>query len=596
MALSGLDRRKSVIEVARERKLAAEADLEKAASEAQSTGKGLEQVLIEQNLVKKNQLLSALSEEWRVKVVDLSQIEIDPEVIRIIPQAVSRRHLAVPFAKEESILFIAMADPRDLFVTEDIQLRTGLEVKSYLAMPQDISGALDLAFGKGETAALNRLLAEVSKKRTAPGEELQAQEPQRLDIAEEDPSAPEVEQFVNAVILGALSMKASDIHIEPHQDPRGEASSVLVRYRVDGQLVAAPLTIPWHFRHAVSTKIKIMTNSMNITERRIPQSGRIQILAQGNPIEFRVEIVPTVHGEACVLRILDRKAVQVDLKKMGFLPELFEQFAGLLKGIGGKKNFGLILICGPTGSGKSTTLYAALNYVNRPDIKILTAENPVEYNVDGIIQVPVNPDLKMRVGSEDKAFVFALAMRSFLRLDPDVIMVGEIRDRETAEIAMEAAMTGHLVFSTIHTNDSAAAIPRLIEMGIQPYMVASTIKAVMSQRLSRRLCESCKKPRPPTTEEVEVFRNNGVDLPASAQVYAAAGCDACKNLGFKGRVALHELLIMSDDLRHLCLREVSADAVRKEAVKEGLRLLVQDGLLKVLQGVTTVREVLGGVE
>jgi type IV pilus assembly protein PilB len=339
-----------------------------------------------------------------------------------------------------------------------------------------------------------------------------------------------------------------------------------------------------------------MTNAMNITERRIPQSGRIQILAQGSPIEFRVEMVPTVYGESCVMRILDRKSVQVDIMKMGFMEDTLSRFLALLKGIGGKKNFGLILVCGPTGSGKSTTLYAALNHVNRPDIKILTAENPVEYNLDGIVQVPVNPDLKL---GEGKKFDFATALRSFLRLDPDVIMVGEIRDEETAHIAMEAAMTGHLVFSTIHTNDASSSISRLTDMGLPSFMVATTIKAILAQRLSRRLCPDCKVAHKPTPEELQIFKENEVELSKETDIYGPpkeGGCDKCKQLGFRGRLGLHELLVMSDSLRTYCLKDVAADPVRKLAQKEGMRLIVQDGLEKVKMGLTTVREVLGGTE
>jgi type II secretory ATPase GspE/PulE/Tfp pilus assembly ATPase PilB-like protein len=282
--------------------------------------------------------------------------------------------------------------------------------------------------------------------------------------------------------------------------------------------------------------------------------------------------------------------------KMGFLPDTLEKFLGLLKGIGGKKNFGLVLVCGPTGSGKSTTLYAALNHVNRPDIKILTAENPVEYNLDGIVQVPVNPDLKL---GENKKFDFATALRSFLRLDPDVIMVGEIRDKETAHVAMEAAMTGHLVFSTIHTNDASSAISRLTDMGLPTFMVATTMKAILAQRLSRRLCPECKVAHEPKPDEIQVFNKNGVKLPAAAKIYGPprqGGCEACKNIGFKGRVGLHELLVLTDNLRAFCLKDVAADNIRREGVREGMRLIVQDGLEKVKQGLTTVREVLGGSE
>jgi len=600
MAVKGLQRRKTVAEILGERKLLSEEQLKTADADAKKHNKILQQSILDLNLMGKGPILKCLSEEWQVKAVDLNQMEIDAEIAKIIPEAVARRHHAIPFAKEESVLFVAMADPRDFFVSEDIQLRTGLEIQPYLALPQDILAALDTAYGKGEGAAMNRLIGEVTKSQAdsapaAEGMELVKDEV-KTDITEVDASAPEVEKLVNAIILGALSIKASDIHIEPFEDVTGKNSKILLRYRVDGRLVPGPFTVPWSYRQAIAAKIKIMTSSMNITERRIPQSGRIQILAQGNPIEFRVEMVPTVYGESCVMRILDRKSVQVDILKMGFLPDTLDKFLGLLKGIGGKKNFGLIVVCGPTGSGKSTTLYAALNHVNRPDIKILTAENPVEYNLDGIVQVPVNPDLKL---GENKKFDFATALRSFLRLDPDVIMVGEIRDEETAHIAMEAAMTGHLVFSTIHTNDASSTISRLTDMGLPSFMVAGTIKAVLAQRLSRRLCPECKTPHDPTPEEIKIFTENHVDLPAGSKLYGpppGGGCDACKNLGYKGRVGMHELLVMTDSLRTFCLKDVAADPVRREAMKEGMRLIVQDGLEKVKMGLTSVREVLGGQE
>ncbi len=597
MPPKGLARRKTAAEILLERGLAPAEKLSQAEEISRREKKSLIQALIDAGAVSKHDVLAVFSEEWQVQAVDLTKVEIDPEIAKIIPESAARRHAAVPFAKDESFLYVAMADPKDFFVCEDIELRTGLQVQGVLAVPHDIGEALDSVYGRGGAAAVNRLLEEVAKKE---GEDQGGAadvlaEQVKTDITEVDASAPEVEKLVNAVILTALSMKASDIHIEPFEDPMGRDSRVIVRYRVDGRLVPGAFNVPWGYRHAISAKIKIMTNSMNITERRIPQSGRIQLLAQGNPIEFRVEIVPTVYGEACVMRILDRKTAQVDIQKMGFLPDTQEKFLGLLKGIGGKKNFGLILLCGPTGSGKSTTLYAALNHINRPDIKILTAENPVEYNLEGIVQVPVNPDLKL---GEEKYFDFATALRSFLRLDPDVIMVGEIRDRETAHIAMDAAMTGHLVFSTIHTNDAPSAISRLVEMGIPAYMVATTLKAVMAQRLSRKLCDKCKIEREPSPEERQVFQENGVELKDSAKLWgpSADGCEACKKLAYKGRIGLHELLVMSDSLRAFCLREIAADPIRAQAVKEGMRLIVQDGLMKVLMGLTTVREVLGGVE
>ncbi|OGR51918.1 MAG: hypothetical protein A2049_07720 [Elusimicrobia bacterium GWA2_62_23] len=584
-------------EILIEDKLISEEQYKAAEEAAKKDGKHLQQALVEMKLVPELKLLKVLADEWGFKAVDLSKMEVPAELVQLLQEQLARKQVCVPFAKQDNSLFLAMADPRDFLIIEDIGLRTGLDIKPYLALAPWIIKVLDTVYGKQDSAQVAQLVESVqqsqSQTKAEGGEESfsLASEAEKKDISDVDASAPEVEKLVNAIILGALSIKASDIHIEPFEDPNGKNSKVMVRYRVDGMLRAASFSIPWAFRQAINAKIKIMSNSMNITERRIPQSGRIQIIAKGNPIEFRVEMVPTVFGESCVMRILDRASVRVDIKIMGFLPDtetkLLQQFAG----IGGKKNFGLMLVCGPTGSGKSTTLYGCLNYVNRPDIKIITAENPVEYNIDGIVQVPVNPDVALGGG---KKFDFASALRSFMRLDPDVIMVGEIRDEETAHIALEAAMTGHLVFSTIHTNDAPSALERLTQMGLPRFVVANTMKAVLAQRLARRLCKDCKTEADPTPEEIAVFEANGVKVPAGAKVFRAKGCDICKNTGYKGRVGMHELLILNDEIRLQILKDPSAIPVKEIAMKNGMRTIAMDGLEKVLLGLTTVKEVLGG--
>jgi type IV pilus assembly protein PilB len=568
----------------------------KAAEElAKKEGKTLQQTLTELKLIDELKLLKVLAGEWGFKAVDLSKMEVPKETVQSLPEAIATRQNCVPFAIQNNEMFLAMADPRDFLVVEDIGLRTGMEVKAFLALPQGIGKVLDSVYGKADAAQVNQLVESVTQAAPkAPGEEESfslAEEAEKKDISDVDANAPEVERLVNAIILGALNIKASDIHIEPFEDPNGKNSKVLIRYRVDGMLRVASFSVPWAYRQAINAKIKILSNSMNITERRIPQSGRIQIIAKGNPIEFRVEIVPTVYGESCVMRILDRASVRVDIKIMGFLPDTEATLLKQFQGIGGKKNFGLMLVCGPTGSGKSTTLYGCLNYVNRPDIKILTAENPVEYNIDGIVQVPVNPDIKL---GEGKKFDFATALRSFMRLDPDVIMVGEIRDEETAHIALEAAMTGHLVFSTIHTNDAASALERLTQMGIPRFVVANTMKGVLAQRLARRLCPDCKQEVEITPAEKAVFEANNVKIPAGAKIFKPVGCEKCKTSGFKGRLGMHELLILNEAIRTQLLVDPSAIPVKNMAMKAGMRSLAMDGLEKVLLGLTTVKEVLGG--
>jgi type IV pilus assembly protein PilB len=588
--MSVLSKKKNIKEILINYNFLTESDYNKYYEESKKENKNLILYLCEKKLINDIKYLKILSDEWGYKPVDLSKLEPPAEVLTIIPEIVSRRHICIAFGKKDNTVYLAMSDPRDFMVVEDIALRTGYSVQPYLSLPHWIMRLIELAYGVQSAAKVTQIVEEITQK-AEESEISKIETVQKKDITDIDPSAPEVEKIVNGIFLGAISQKASDIHIEPFEDPSGKNSKVIVRYRVDGVLKLAPFNIPWSFRNAIIAKVKIMTNSMNITERRIPQSGRIQIMAKGSPIEFRVEVIPTVYGESCVMRILDRKAVQVDIKKLAFLDDTLEKFLKLLEGIGGKKNFGLVLVCGPTGSGKSTTLYAALNYVNRPDIKILTAENPVEYNLDGIVQVPVNPDIKL---GEDKKFDFALALRSFLRLDPDVIMVGEIRDRETAEIAMEAAMTGHLVFSTIHTNDAPSSVSRLVEMGIPSYIVASTLKAVLAQRLSRRLCDECKEPYDPKPEEIEIFKANNVEIPEGSKFYAPKGCKSCNNSGFKGRLGLHELLVMEDSIREFMLKDYASDPLKKFAVSVGMRPLICDGLLKVIKGWTTVREVIGG--
>ncbi|MCM2267597.1 MAG: Flp pilus assembly complex ATPase component TadA [Elusimicrobiales bacterium] len=593
----GLQRKRNMREILIEEKLISEEQCKAAEEAAKKDARHLQQTLVEMKLVPELKLLKVLADEWGFKAIDLSKMEAPSEVVQLLPEQLARKQVCVPFARQDNSLFLAMADPRDFLIIEDIGLRTGLDIKPYLALAPWIFKLLDTVYGKQDSAQVAQLVESVQQSQSqskADGAEESfslASEAEKKDISDVDASAPEVEKLVNAIILGALSTKASDIHIEPFEDPNGKNSKVMVRYRVDGMLRAASFSIPWAFRQAINAKIKIMSNSMNITERRIPQSGRIQIIAKGNPIEFRVEMVPTVFGESCVMRILDRASVRVDIKIMGFLPDTEAKLLQQFQGIGGKKNFGLMLVCGPTGSGKSTTLYGCLNYVNRPDIKIITAENPVEYNIDGIVQVPVNPDVSLGGG---KKFDFASALRSFMRLDPDVIMVGEIRDEETAHIALEAAMTGHLVFSTIHTNDAPSALERLTQMGLPRFVVANTMKAVLAQRLARRLCKDCKTEADPTPEELAVFEANGVKVPAGSKVWRAKGCDVCKNTGYKGRVGMHELLILNDEIRLQLLKDPSAIPVKEIAMKNGMRTIAMDGLEKVLMGLTTVKEVLGG--
>lgn len=577
-------------------------DIERADVHALKNNKPLLQALVDLKLMDKMHALSVVAKEWKTRPISLEGIAVDPGVVKLVSDAVARKTQIIPFMKEDQTLLVAVADPAKAGpVIENLRANTGCQIQTYLAMASDIDRELDKIYSTGshhDAKSLDEQIDDMAAKTKEIMESLReaedlAQVPQLVDVVNIDASSPDVEKIVNAIILTAIQQKASDIHIEPFEDPAGKKSRLVVRYRVDGFLKESAFRIPWGYRQAILAKLKIMTQSMNLTERRIPQSGRIQVMAKGRPIEFRVETIPTVYGESASLRILDRKNVQVDLNKMGFLPDMLERLLDQLKGVGGKKNYGMILVTGPTGSGKTTTLYGCLNYINRPDIRIITAENPVEYNIDGIVQVQVNPDVSL---GHNKVFNFAMALRSFLRLDPDVVMVGEIRDRETAQIAMEAAMTGHLVLSTLHTNDAPSTVSRLAEMGIPSFLVANTIKCVIAQRLCRGICPQCKTSHPPTADEIEIFRLYGFSLPEGTTFASGKGCKNCAGTGFKGRIGMHEILLMDEAVRRVALTDLSADSIRTAAIvhsPQRMRTIVQDGLIKVSQGLTTVSEVLG---
>ncbi|MDD5687310.1 MAG: ATPase, T2SS/T4P/T4SS family [Elusimicrobia bacterium] len=594
-------KKKSCKEILLDKKILTDEQFKKVEEEVKKTGALFQQAAIDMKLIDKGEILKLLSTEWTVKAIDLSVMDIDPEIVKVMPKPSAKRYNAIPFAKEESILFVAMAEPRDLFAIEDINLRTGFQVQPYLALPEDIRIVIDKIYGseaeamaedeegREETASMSSSDADDAKELTAEliagldsGGEIEVDKfaaEESTDIMQVDTSAPEVEKLVNAIILEAMRLKASDIHIEPFE------KKLNVRYRVDGNLRRASFKIPLSFKQALIAKIKIMTGSMNLTERRVPQDGRIQVKAKGKPIEFRVNIIPTIYGESAVMRILDRSGSSAKLEQLGFLPDTIEKFLVSLA-----KPYGLILVCGPTGSGKSYTLSAALAAIKDPTEKILTAENPVEYNLDGVMQVQVNPDLKMG----DKVFDFSMALRSFLRQDPDIIMVGEIRDKETGQIAMEAAMTGHLVLSTVHTNDAPSAISRLSEMGIHTFLVANTTECILAQRLIGTLCKNCKEPDPnPSEDLIKLLEFYKIDYSkASFMKIHQGGCPKCGTRGMKGRTAIHELLVMDEELRRFCIKEVSVGPIRDMAKKHGMRTLVEDGLIKVTMGLTTFDEVM----
>lgn len=574
---------------------------DKVQEECDKNGKDAPQVIYDLKLVPKETILELLSQKLDLPSIDLETTEIDSSIGSSLPKEFLQEKMVVPFAKEGEKVYLAMKDPNDFFTIEEIEMRYGFQVKPHFALGSDIKRAIAEIHGETPEEAAEE---EAGKKPTEISQEQLAEEAQRMtkdlieglefapvaegqlevsaateieDVMQVDTSAPVVEKLANAIIMECVRLKASDIHIEPFE------KKLLIRYRVDGALRKSTFRVPFTFRNALIAKIKIM-GGMNITERRIPQDGRIQIKMKGKPYEFRVNIVPTVMGESAVMRLLDRSGAKLTLDMLGFLPDTMESFLASLN-----KPNGLILVCGPTGSGKSFTLMAALAAVRDPEEKILTAENPVEYNLEGVVQVQVNPDLSLGDG---KKFDFAAALRSFLRQDPDTIMIGEIRDEETGRTACEAAMTGHLVLSTIHTNDATSVIARLAEMGVAPYLIASTLESVLAQRLVRTLCNDCKEPDlRPEPELLKILEENKIDI-KNATFMKAKGCSKCGNRGLRGRTAIHEYMVMNDALKDICKPGVKNDDVRRVAIESGMRTLLQDGLVKITKGLTDLDQVL----
>lgn len=497
----------------------------------------------------------------RVRFINLSTFEVDPEIGQVIPEAVARRYCLVCIGKLERKVTLAMADPLDVFAIDDIRFRTSFDVEPVLAREGDIRAAIERIYGDD-----NRWKELVGQAADT-----------NVDIIEEEADTDNDEEKIdqpviklaNMIISSAVERKASDIHIEPFED------EVIVRYRIDGMLIQE-MTIPRNLLAAVVARIKIMA-SLRIDEKRIPQDGRIQLTVGDRQLDLRVSTLPSVMGESVVMRILDRSNTKVELSKLGFC----EKDLNLWMKLVGRPH-GIILVTGPTGSGKSTTLYGTLNILNQPHRKVLTVEDPVEYNMKGIVQVQTNAKAGL---------TFASALRSFLRQDPDVIMLGEIRDQETGTIAVEAALTGHLVLSTLHTNSAVASVNRMVDMGLEPFLISSTLNGVLAQRLVRRNCSACSEEVEMPDELAEIFAANGLD-PAGAHLRKGVGCPVCNQLGYKGRMGIYELFEGSEEIRRMIVSRAQEHELREQAISEGMTTLYQDGLRKVYSGVTTYEELL----
>ncbi|MCA1822813.1 MAG: Flp pilus assembly complex ATPase component TadA [Frankia sp.] len=550
---------KQIGDILREGGLVTDEQLQSALAEQKRLGKSLGRVLVDMGLVTEAQLVASLAQQIGMEFVDLTEYSVDGSAVGLVPDAVCRRHNAIPIGYDGARLVVAMADPANVFAIDDIRSITGREVKAVVATRSDV------------IAAINRLRRMESEM-----EDLTA----TIDVSDEDhpddlsrlgdasDDAPIV-KFVNLLITQAIQDRASDIHIEPTE------KDLRVRFRIDGVLHEV-MRSPRSIQAGVISRLKIMAE-INIAERRIPQDGRMSIAHQGKKIDLRVATLPTVWGEKIVMRILDNSTAMLKLTDLGFLPENFMRYEESYQ-----KPYGMILVTGPTGSGKSTTLYATLNIVSTPDKNVITVEDPVEYRLAGINQVQTN----IKAG-----LTFAAALRSILRSDPDIVLIGEIRDHETAQISIEAALTGHLVLSTLHTNDAPSAITRLIEMGIEPFLVGSAIDCVLAQRLARRLCPKCKDPYTPTEDALIAARfpwKPGDEIPT---LYRPVGCTACSKTGYKGRMALHEVMPVSEEIERMAVERRSSEDINRAAQDLGMMTLRNDGMAKVLKGQTSLEEI-----
>ncbi|GAW94128.1 type II secretion system ATPase GspE [Calderihabitans maritimus] len=535
--------------------------LEEALKIQKETKERLGKVLTRLNYISEKDILEVLEFQLGIPKVVLSDYSLDSQTVHLIPEALARRHKVVPLRKEGNRLTLAMVDPLNVVAIDDVQLVTGCQVIPVIATEKEIDEVLDQFFQPGLEDTYHN-----QKEEFAPARVREDYNEEEAEGAVDD--APVV-RVVNSIIQQAVRGRVSDIHIEPHQH------KVRVRFRIDGMLRDA-MNLPRQSHAAVASRIKIMAD-MDIAEKRIPQDGRIQIRVDDRPIDLRVSTIPTVFGEKIVIRILDRSTMLLNLNQLGFLPQIRERFEKIIR-----RPYGMLLITGPTGSGKTTTLYATLNELHSSERNIITIEDPVEYILEGINQISVNPKAGL---------TFANGLRAILRQDPDIIMVGEIRDRETAEIAVRAATTGHLVLSTLHTNDAAGAVTRLIDMGVEPFLVSSSLIGVVAQRLVRTICSRCREPYqlPPDAQE-RFFMGISSDEPVT--LYRGRGCRSCDYTGYRGRVAIHEVLAVSETIRSLAGKRVAASAIRKVAVKEGMLTLREDGLEKVRQGITTIDEVI----
>src|SRR5579863_5571854 len=546
-------------------KLISLSQLRHAQDEQQKSGQNLGYTLAKLGFVSDDEITSFLSQQYRVPTVNLDEYEIEPEILKLVPKEPCERHKVVPVSRTGNSLIVAMADPTNLNAIDDLKFLTGYNIEPVIASESAIQTAIEKYYNAGPS--YDEVMAgfeEGDIDFTGDEEDINLLE---LEKASED--APVV-RLVNMILLNAIKKGASDIHIEPYE------KKLRVRYRIDGVL-AEEMAPPLKLKNAITSRLKIMA-SLDIAERRLPQDGRIKLkLGKGREMDFRVSVLPTLWGEKVVMRLLDKSNLQLDMTKLGFDQKPLDDFKWAIN-----QTWGMVLVTGPTGSGKTTTLYSALSELNKVAHNISTAEDPVEYNLHGINQVQMHDEIGLN---------FAMALRAFLRQDPDILMVGEIRDFETAEIAVKAALTGHMVLSTLHTNDAPATISRMLNMGVEPFLITASVNLVLAQRLARKVCADCRQP---IKIDPQILTDMGFtkEQAAKGTLLKGAGCRVCSGTGYKGRVALYEVMRFGDALKEMVLQGSSTAELKAAAIKSGMLTLRMSGITKIIDGVTTPEEVM----
>jgi type IV pilus assembly protein PilB len=545
--------------------------LQRALADQKGSNEKLGSILVRLDLINEDQLIAFLSKQYGIPSITVTQLDVDAEVIKLVPAQIARKYEVLPIKRAGNQLTLAMADPTNVFAVDDVGFMTNLQVVPVVASQGAIRKAIDRLY-EAQSGGIADVISEMDST-LADVEVVEGEEEQwaKADIFELKESAdePPVVRLVNMILVDAIRRGASDIHLEPYE------KVFRVRFRIDGVLHEI-MTPPKRVEAALTSRVKIMS-SLDIAERRLPQDGRIKLRYNQREIDFRVSTLPTIFGEKTVMRILDKDSLQLDLAMLGFDAWSLEQFTRAIH-----QPYGMILITGPTGSGKTTTLYSAIHTINSPDVNIMTAEDPVEYNLKGVNQVQVN---------EGIGRTFAAALRSFLRQDPDIILVGETRDLETAQIGIRAALTGHLVLTTLHTNDCPSTVARLLDMGIPPFLVASALSLILAQRLGRKICKDCRQPYDADEDSLVPYGHVPQGL-GVVQFYKGKGCHTCSFTGMKGRVAIYEVMPVTEELREMILRNAPTAEIREMALSQGMKTLRQNALQKVLDGVTTIEEVL----